>query len=180
MIWLMLVSFILDGILSTLFYSDSLFLPLFSVMVMVVTYPYMMHDKRNFLIAIGILGLLYDVVYTNTFFLYVYIFVLIGLIIMLFFRFFRNQIINTLLIGFLSICLFRFLNYGFLVMIQIKTFNLDELLKSIYQSFILNGSYLIILYGLLKLYSYRKHKKNSHFVMSSKRNIQMFAKSIDN
>ena len=103
MIWLMLISFLLDGILSSIFYGDSLFLPLFSIIILVVTYPYMMQSKKKFLIAIGVLGLLYDVVYTNTFFLYVYIFILIGLVIMLFYRFFRNQIINTLLIGSISI-----------------------------------------------------------------------------
>ena len=180
MIWLMLISFLLDGILSSIFYGDSLFLPLFSIIILVVTYPYMMQSKKKFLIAIGVLGLLYDVVYTNTFFLYVYIFILIGLVVMLFYRFFRNQIINTLLIGSISIILFRSLNYFFLVMIQLKSYHFDELWQSIYQSFILNGIYLIILYGILKLYSYRQHKKNSHIMMSSKKNIQMFAKSLDN
>ena len=62
----MLISFVLDGVFSNILKAP--FLPLFSIVSLVVMENYKKSEK-NYLINCSILGLLYDLVYTNTLFL---------------------------------------------------------------------------------------------------------------
>ena len=67
-ILILLISFMLDSIVSNLVPLHSLFTPLFSLVSLIVVYPFFYGDKKKFLIYSGIYGFLYDIVYTNTIF----------------------------------------------------------------------------------------------------------------
>ena len=60
----LLISFILEGIISNVIPLDSLFIPMFSVVALLVTYPLFNDNKIKFLIYSGSLGLLYDLTYS--------------------------------------------------------------------------------------------------------------------
>lgn len=80
MIYLILIlSFYLEGLLNILL-DVSFLIPLFSLMSIIVIYSYLKdEDKKYFIICLSV-GLLYDVVYTNTLFLNASLFLLIGYI----------------------------------------------------------------------------------------------------
>ena len=67
---ILLISFAIESIVSNLIPLNSIFIPLFSIVSLVVVYPLFNGDKNKFLIYSFIFGLLYDIVYTNTIFVY--------------------------------------------------------------------------------------------------------------
>ena len=79
-----IISFFLDGILSHYILPNSLFLPLFTVVALVLIYPYFNNNNYRYFKYIALLGLLYDISYLDTLFLNFFIFIIIGFIVGLF------------------------------------------------------------------------------------------------
>lgn len=140
-----IISFLLDGILSNILTKP--FIPLFSIVSLVVIENYK-KDKKKYLINCFILGLLYDLVYTNTLFLNGLLFLLIGFIILFCFNFLTHRLDIDLLISILSIILFRI--FSFLIYKMFYNVSSYLLLPSIYNSLIINLIYCIVIYLLLK------------------------------
>ena len=137
----LLISFILEGIISNLVPTSSLFIPLFSIVSLLVTYPLFNENKIKYLIYSGTLGLLYDLVYTNTPFINTFTFVITALIITFICKFIT---LNNLLL-----CLFRY-----------RIFNNSTLLEGLYSSLILNVVYSYILYVVIEIINKkRKYKR---------------------
>lgn len=141
----MLISFVLDGVFSNILKAP--FLPLFSIVSLVVMENYKKSEK-NYLINCSILGLLYDLVYTNTLFLNSLSFLLIGFIIMFCFHFLTHRLDIELLGTTLSIVLFR--TFSFLTYKMFYNTPSHLLLPSIYNSIIVNLIYCILIYLLVK------------------------------
>ena len=139
---LALVSFILDGVLSLLINKDSIFIPVFSIMALIVVYPYI-KDKQRIVMIGGILGLLYDVVYTQTLFLNTILFCFLSLVVLLFYKYVPINIINSYILAFLLIFLFRVFSYLAIVFFYELDFNWNTLFKSIYSSIVTNLIYLV-------------------------------------
>jgi len=146
------ISFFLDGILSLFMGKDSIFLPLFTVLSLIEVYP-LLKNKRK-LITIGIImGVLYDVVYTQTLFMNTIIFFLISLTIIEVFKLLSYNSFNSLLLSILLIILYRTLSYAFFFILNDVQLNLGLLFKSIYSSLLLN-----IIYSVLFNFVYFKLK----------------------
>ena len=141
----MIISFILDGVFSNILKAP--FLPLFSIVSLVVMENYKKSEK-NYLINCSILGLLYDLVYTNTLFLNSLSFLLIGFIIMFCFHFLTHRLDIELLEMILSIILFR--TFSFLTYKMFYNTPSHLLFPSIYNSIIINLIYGILIYLLVK------------------------------
>ncbi len=143
MIIYFIISFILDGYIL----SSSIFYPLFTLVSIIVTYQYFNKKSNNYLIVCFILGLLYDVVYTNTFLLNGLIFVLLGYLI----KIINKKIhINSLTIIFETIIIilgYRTLNF---IILNLSNYNIEliVLFKSFYESIILNIIYVFITYNI--------------------------------
>ena len=118
-----MVSFFLDGILSRYILQDSLFLPLFTIVSLIIIYPYFNNDNFRYFRFISIIGLLYDITY---------------------------------LMSIISIVLYRVITFLITIIFNSKNYSLSDLLKSIYNSLILNIIYCIVIYVVTELYS----KKN--------------------
>lgn len=152
-------SFLLDGILSHFIARNSLFLPLFTIVSLILIFPYFRNNRYRYLKYIAILGLLYDIAYANTIFFHFFIFMILGIIIILWFYFLSNTWYTNLGISFIVIIVYRLITYLFFVLFQNMTFSFPSLIKGIYSSLLLNMIYCLIMY--FSTYPYRKkHKIN--------------------
>lgn len=150
MIFICILSFIFDGVFSLIFDTNSFFLTLFSLMCLIIIFPYLKNKNNIFYIAL-IIGLFYDIVYTQTLFLSTILFFCIALMISIYYKYMPYNIINTLILSFLSILLYRFISYVGYLIFSDNLFDFYILIKSIYNSIILNFSYVLVMNGICKM-----------------------------
>lgn len=156
-ILILLISFVLDSIVSNLVPLHSLFTPLFSIVSLIVVYPFFYGDKKKFLIYSGIYGFLYDIVYTNTIFVNTFAFVLVSLVIALIYNYITVNKINFSFINALIILFYQSINYLLLCLVNYTNFNENTFFMGLYSSLILNIIYGLILY-ILTLFIVKKYK----------------------
>ena len=161
MIIISILSFFLDGIFSVLLQKDSLFLVLFSLCSLIVIYPFINDKFKIIYFSLG-LGFGYDIIYTQTPLLYTILFVLLGLFIMLYFKFIPHNVVTSVFCTVLVIFLYRLLSYTCVVLINDYTFDFNEVLKSFYSSLISNIIYILLIGNILKIYYKKKGKKKSY------------------
>ncbi len=152
------ISFICDGVLSLLVKQDSIFIPLWAIMSLIVVYPHI-KNKQSMIAIGGIVGLLYDIVYTQTLFLNTILFCGLALVVLLFYKYIPINILNSYVLAIVLISLYRILSYLILVFLCDLSFNWDILFKSIYSSIIMNLIYLTVLPFILNKIVGRKKKK---------------------
>ena len=150
------ISFLLDGIISK-YTTNSVFLNLFTISSSVLIYPYFNNNRFRYFKYIAILGVLYDIAYTNNLLFNTFIFILIGLIVSLFSYFLSNKWYINVVINIVVIVFYRIITYLFFITFSDFNFDILILFKSIYSSIILNTIYFIFVYGLTEFYS-NKHK----------------------
>lgn len=152
MIYLILiVSFLLDGILFSLFSFTNPVSPLFSLLSLLIIYPYCDTNKKSYYVYPIVMGILYDITYSNSLFLNTLIFTGFSYILIRIFKLFTINFVNVLVIGTISIISYRVVVFAFMYMIGIIDFNVETLIESISYSFISNYIYLIILYFTVSL-----------------------------
>lgn len=154
---LSVISFLLDGILLRFLSPNTIFLPLFTIVSLVIIYPYFNDDNYRYFKYTAILGLLYDIVYFNTIFFNTFIFMFLGFVVIFFSYLLSNNLYVDTLITVICIVLYRIINYIFVVLFRNVDFSFLSLFKSIYSSLIINILYCIVLYLISEFYS-RKHK----------------------
>ena len=169
MILLLVISFFLDGYISTLINNNSLFNPIFSVVFIVLAYS-SFNDKKKLLGCCLLLGLLYDMTFTQTLFLNVGIFIILGYVAILFNRYIPDNFFNKFILLNILIILYRTLTYIFLVLTLKLQFEFNILFQSIYRSIIINYIYFIIVTFILFIIE-KKGKKY--------KNVHLFVKTID-
>jgi len=158
----LIIAFMLDGILSN--FLKQPFLPLFTIVTLAGIFPYFDNKESKYLKYCAIFGLLYDIVYTNTLFLNVFIFVGIGFINIFIAYFFSNGFLTNILTSFVSVISYRVLS--FIINNIFINISINSLLPSIYNSLIVNIVYSLILYMVLKKINTYRHKrrKPNHFL----------------
>src|SRR5574344_1473663 len=124
---IMIISFLLDGIISNIVGMNSILLPLTLLTSFIIIYPYFCKDNKKYLIYLIIAGVFYDLAYGDIYLLNVIIFPIMGLFISFLYD---NLSTNTF------------------------TFILKLLLVvSIYRSLLLNIIYGLILYLITNIIS---------------------------
>lgn len=153
---ILIVSFILQGILSNFINIDTnIFNLLLPIVALIIIYPYFRKNNRKYFIYAGIYGFLYDLIYTDTFILYAGLFVIISFIISILNIMFSNNIINIGFITTIVIIIYRVITYSILVIVNYLNFDIGILFKSIYSSLLLNIIYAIIIYFISDKLSYK-------------------------
>ena len=152
----LLISLILDGIISNLLLSNSLFIPLFSVVSLIISYPYFNDNKIKYLIYAGSLGILYDLSYTSIPFVNLFSFLLTALIIILICKFITINKLNLILILCFVILFYNSITYTILCAFRYNAFNNMILIEGLYSSLIINIVYGYISYIVLEIIS-KKH-----------------------
>lgn len=155
-IFVSIISFLLDGILSR-YLMGTLFLPLLTLVSIVIIYPYFRNNNYRYLKYLALIGLLYDIVYMNTVFYNFFIFLLLGIVVIIIEYILSNNLYVNCLISVTCIIFYRLINYLFFNIFRNYDITLNELLKSLYSSLLLNIIYCIAIYLITNYYS-TKHK----------------------
>lgn len=142
----LIISFILDSIVSNFISLGSLFFPLFTLMALIIIYPYFNNNRHKYFGVCLATGICYDLIYTNTIIIHGMLFLLIGFIITRLNLIISNNYINVGIMAIICIVIYRFLAYGLLLITASTSFEWLSLLKSIYSSLILNIFYVVVVY----------------------------------
>lgn len=152
------ISFYLDGIISNFISTNTNLLnPLLTLVTLIIIYPYFYNNEKKYYFICFLVGLLYDIVYTNTLGLNAMIFFIIAFFIKKINIFISNNSINVSLISIIIISLYRIMSFLILILIGYISFNFNMLIHSITSSLLLNIIYTIILYLIADNISRRKH-----------------------
>lgn len=144
---LIIASFILEGMITNLISLDSLLLPLFTLTSIVILYPFFNREKcYNYIITCFIIGIFYDITYTNSLFINAFSFSLIGVLIIFIDHYIDSNIFSRSGINIVSIILYRVITYFMLILFNYLNFNINTLIRGIYSSIILNFIYGMFLY----------------------------------
>lgn len=154
-VFVSVLSLLLDGIISKYIISNTLFIPLFTIMALIIIYPYF-HVSYKYFRYCAILGLLYDIAYMNTIFYNFFVFMLLAYIISFFYYLFSNTLLITILISLIVICSYRIINALFLLIFKGGCISFNIFIESIYSSVILNVIFCVLGYILTNRYS-KKH-----------------------
>jgi len=146
------LSFILDGLISN-YVSINLVNPsylrtIYTVISLIVIYHYFENEKK-YLSILLILGIFFDIVYTNTFCLNIFIFFIIYLIINHLNYLIDNNLFTINIKGIISIIIYHVLTYILLLLVNYNNYNLNILLTIIIRSIIMTIIYTTISYLLL-------------------------------
>lgn len=158
----LIISFLLDSIVSNLVSINGLFLPLFTVMSLIIIYPYFNNKRNKFYLACFITGVCYDLIYTNTIVVHGFLFLLLGFIITRMNLILANNYINVIIMGLILIIIYRLVTYGLILITANASFDFFNLFKSIYSSLILNLFFVSLAYIITDKISYKFkiHKSN--------------------
>jgi len=158
----LIISFILDNLISNFIPLNSVLVPLFTIMSLIIIYPYFTNHKNKYLLACFIVGICYDLIYTNTIVIHGFLFLLLGFIITRMNLLLANNFINVVIMGIILIVVYRSLTYGLILITANASFDLFNLFRSIYSSLIMNIFFVSIAYIITDKISYKFkiHKAN--------------------
>lgn len=152
-----IISFILENIMSNIFITTlnnvSPFTTIYTIIALVVIYPYFVSDKKYFLLVI-IFGFLFDTIYTSTILLNLTIFLVISLLIKTLNNIISDNIIMTNIISLISVATYHILTFIILNIVTSKSYSIILLGKILTHSIIMTIIYTSISYIIIKyLYS---------------------------
>lgn len=147
---IIIISFILDGLVSTKISSASYFYPLFTLVSLLLTYKNFNQKDNYYYLISALVGLIYDIVYTDTLFLNAFIFFLISFITRKIFSKYNYNLFSLILVSIITIIYYRIITYLILCLINYLSFDIFILLKGIYKSLLINAVYVVLIYGFIK------------------------------
>lgn len=158
------ISLLLDALLSSyipiFINNNNLFIPMFTIISLIIIFPYFNNDEYSYLKICALFGLIYDILFTNTLGLNIVLFIIIGFIINFLDGTLSNSLISVIIKMLIVIIIFDSLTYFILLMLDYIDYGILILLKKFLKSLILNFIYIIILHfstnGLAKKYRIRK------------------------
>lgn len=139
---MIILSFILEGLISNLIsIQTKLFNPLFTLISLILfNHKY---NLKKYLIISFCIGLLYDIIYTNTLFLNAFIFLLLSYLTYIIFKIINNNLINRVIVSVASIFIYRIIVY--LILITRYSISYKILINSITSSLLINIIYILII-----------------------------------
>ena len=157
-----IISFLLDGLLSNYMsiniIEPSYFRTIYSIISLVIIYNYF-DNNTKYLKILLVLGMIFDIVYTNTFLLNVVLFLIIYLIIKKINIFIPNNIFTINLKSILSITIYHILSYLILLLSNYHNYSIRLLTLILSRSIIVTIIYTTISYLLLKKIYFKIYDK---------------------
>ena len=161
MIIYLILSTFLESIVNLLVSEKSLFIPLFSILSLIIIYIHL-EKKDHIYIYSLVLGIVYDIAYTQTPFMNTLLFLLTAFLIQVFYKYVPYHIVSTSILTVIVIILYRLTTYILYVIFNDIKFNINELFQSIYLSMISNIIYIILSYLIFKLLKNKRRKLNKY------------------
>lgn len=151
---ILLISIILDGILTNylpyLVNDLSLFTPLLTVVSIFILYPLNRKKETKFFILMFIVGIIYDLLYTNLLFLNGLLFVLIAFISKIIYKNFETSYFKLIIYTIFIIVIYESLYAGILFIYRVVPITIYKLFYKISHTLILNIIYTELLYFIIK------------------------------
>lgn len=158
------ISIILDGVLTNylpyLVNDLSFFTPLLTVVSIFILYPLNRKKEKKFFIIMFIVGIIYDLLYTNLLFLNGLLFVLITLISKIIYKNFETSYFKLIIYTILVIIVYETVYAGILFIYRIVPITLYKLIYKISHTLILNIIYTELLYFIINKFP-KKYKRIS-------------------
>ena len=155
-------SIFLDGILTNyLPYSPStlsLFTPLLTVVSFILIYPFYRKKIKNYYLISIIIGLIYDLLYTNLLFINAILFLIIAYITKIIYKNIEVNYLNIILFVKTIISLYEALNGLIIVVFNLVPITIEGIVYKITHSLLLNILTTEIIYIFIK-YLPKKYKK---------------------
>ena len=161
---IMIVSILLDGLLTNylpyLVNDLSLFTPLLTVTSIFIIYPFYKKKEKKFFITIFILGIIYDLLYTNLLFFNAILFLIIGLVTRFINKNYELSFIKIIIYISLIISVYEISTGLILFIYNMVPITIYKVIYKISHSLILNIIYIELLYLIIKLLP-KKYKQIS-------------------
>ena len=147
------ISIILDGVLTNylpyLVNDLSFFTPLLTVVSIFILYPLNRKKETKFFIIMFIVGIIYDLLYTNLLFLNGLLFVLIALLSKVIYKNFETSYFKLIIYTILIIIVYESVYAGILFIYRVVPITFYKLIYKISHTLILNIIYTEILYLII-------------------------------
>lgn len=161
---ILLISIVLDGILSNflpfLVNDLSLFTPMLTVIAIFMIYPFFRKKEKKYFITIFIVGMIYDLLYTNLVFFNGVLFLIIGFISLEIYKNFEISYLKLIIYLILIISAYEILTGIILLVFNMVPVTLYKVLYKITHSLILNIIYGELIYLIINLIP-KKYRKIS-------------------
>ena len=161
---ILLISIVLDGILSNflpfLVNGLSLFTTMLTVIAIFMIYPFFRKKEKNYFITIFIVGMIYDLLYTNLVFFNGVLFLIIGFISLEIYKNFEISYLKLIIYLILIISAYEILTGIILLVFNMVPVTLYKVLYKITHSLILNIVYGELIYLIINLIP-KKYRKIS-------------------
>lgn len=149
----LILSFLLDIIVSLYtpasITSINYFITIYSIVSLVITYHYFENYKKYYIILI-IMGILFDILFTNTFILNIFIFIIISLILKNLDYIIPNNAFTINIKSLISIYTYHIITYLLLLITHYQAYPISILLSVLIKSTIMTIIYTTISYLLIK------------------------------
>ena len=158
----LIFSFLLDGFLSN--YTEVLSLDpsylktIYTIISLVIIFRYFESEKK-YIIILTITGILFDIVYTNTFLLNPFIFYIIYLFIKFLDYFIPNNLLTVNIKSLTAIIIYHTITYFLLQISGYHHYEIELLLDIIVRSIIATIIYTSISYLIFKKIFFKKYDK---------------------
>jgi len=152
---ILILSFLLDGILSNFLSSFpnklTYFIPLLTLVSIILIYPSYKKDHKTYFILVGIIGFLYDLFYTNLLFTNTYLFLLIAYITSFIYHKMTINVITNMVIITILIVIYNSIYALLLTIFNVVPITLYDIYYQISHSLVLNIIYAQIIYFIFKI-----------------------------
>lgn len=162
MITYAVISFLLDGFISNYMnvgiIEPSYFRTIFSVISLVIMLYFFEDNKKYFYILI-VIGILFDIVYTNTFLLNIFLFYVIYFILSKIDNFLSDNLFMVCIKSYLAIFLYHTLSYLILMIAEYQYYSIKLLWDILLHSIISTVIYSVFSYLIIKKIFYKRYDR---------------------
>ena len=161
---IVVVSILLDGILTNylpyLYTNLSIFTPLLTLISIFMIYPFFRKKEKTYFILIFIIGIIYDLLYTNLLFFNGVLFVIIGLLIKYIYKSYEVTPLRLILYIILLVTSYESITGIILLIYNVVPVTFYKVFYKIINSLLLNTIYAELIYLIIKIIP-NKYKKIS-------------------
>ena len=161
---IIIISLLLDGLLTNylpfLVNNLSLFTPLFTLISISIIYPFYRKKEKEYYSMVFIIGIIYDLCYTNLLFLNAIMFLIIAIVSKYIYKNFEITFFRLIVYTIIIITIYEFITAGIIGILGLVPITIERIIYKITHSIVLNVIYVEILYLILKLIP-KKYKKIS-------------------
>lgn len=150
----LVISCFIQGVMSNYLgytYSDlSFFSTIYVLVNLLVLRPYFENEKKYFILVI-VLGLIVDIVYTNTLLFHAFLFVLVYYFSKAFHFFFPYNFLTINISNLLGIFIYHIITFFFLSMLRYDSYSIFVLFKVLSHSILMTIIYTSFVYWVIQL-----------------------------